>query len=250
MYRESELPPPRTLHDPQAVGIATFLGSPVAGAMLMALNERAVGRPREAWKVLGLGLAASAAIVALSMLLPSSIPSGAFGGVNVAIAMGARQLATEWFRKGTESGLLGEVRYRTRWAAAGVGLIAVLLVVGAMLGIGAATEHTTPHVELRPGANVYYEGVTEGDARRIGDLLRGEGFFQGTQETDVRYERVAGGHALSFIVEESRIDDATLGEFEALAGRLQPATDPSATLTVRLCKPDWTAVRELHAPRR
>lgn len=65
----------------------------------------------------------------------------------------------------------------------------------------------------------------------------------------MRYERVTGGHALSFIVEESRIDNATLGEFETLAGQLQPATDPGATLTVRLCKPDWTALREVPAPR-
>ncbi|MBU0550005.1 hypothetical protein KKF91_21365 [Myxococcota bacterium] len=37
-------PPNFTFHPPRSVGIATFMGSPIAGGALMALNERRLER--------------------------------------------------------------------------------------------------------------------------------------------------------------------------------------------------------------
>ena len=82
----------------------------------------------------------------------------------------------------------------------------------------------------------------------MGELLRAEGFFAGTRQTDVKYERIANGHALSFVVSEALATPDTISEFQRMAARLQPSTDPGGTLTVRLCGPDWAAHHEAHAP--
>lgn len=248
MYRESELPAARALHSPESIGMATFLGSPLAGAALLAINERRVGRPRDAWKALAVGVGVTAALLALSAALPASMPSGAFGGVSIGLAIGARTFAKDWFRKATESGHVGEVRYITRWAAAGVGLVSVALVMGALFAVMTLTEHTLPHVEPRPGAKLFYEGASAAEATRVGALLRDEGLFAGTQSADVRYERVASGHALSVIVDEARATPELRQEFQELARRLQPTTDPHGTLTLRLCDDAWTPHHELRAP--
>lgn len=247
MYRENDLPAPHALHSADSIGLATFLGSPLAGAALMAINERRVGRASAAWKTLAVGVAITGGLLALSMALPSA-PSGAFGGITMGLAYGARSTAKEWFRKATEEGRIGEVRYVSRWVAAGVALASIVVVLAVGVGAAVLTEHTIEHVELRPGANVYYDGVTEAEARRVGDLLRAEGFFAGTRQTDVKYERVANGHALSFVVSEAQATLETIREFQGVAARLQPSTDPGGTLTVRLCGPEWVAHHETRAP--
>ena len=125
----------------------------------MAINERRVGRASAAWKTLAVGVAITGGLLALSMMLPPSVPSGAFGGATMGLAFGARSFAKEWFRKATEEGRIGEVRYVSRWAAAGVGLASIVVVLAVAVGAAALTERAVAHVELRPGANVYYEGA-------------------------------------------------------------------------------------------
>lgn len=248
MYRENELPVPHVLHGPESVGIATFLGSPLAGAALLAINERRVGRPDRAWKLLGAGLGITAVLFAISAALPASVPAGAFGGLTVALAMSSRTYAKGWFQKATEERVIGEVRYVSRWAAAGVGLIFMCLVLGVSVGVAALTTHDLAVVELSPTAHIYYEGVTADEARRVGEVLRSEGFINEGHETDVRYERVEGGHAISFVVDEGRASPEVINAFRDLATRLLPTTDPHGRLTVRLCDNTWRMHHDVSVP--
>src|SRR5580700_8363532 len=62
------------LYSPQAVGLATFLGAPVAGTAIMALNYRRLGRPASAIKAMACGIFGTAALIGLAFALPAHAP--------------------------------------------------------------------------------------------------------------------------------------------------------------------------------
>src|SRR5436305_8047683 len=62
--------PPYRLFDPTSVGIAAFLGSPLAGAGLMAINYRRLGRQTNAIVAFVMGVAFTALAIAIANRSP------------------------------------------------------------------------------------------------------------------------------------------------------------------------------------
>jgi hypothetical protein len=107
------------LYSPLQVAAATLLGLPIAGALLMASNFRALGAPRSQRKALIAGVAGSIAVAALAWVLPEHFPGlvlpiayiGAVGGI-------ANSVQGESFRAHIAAGGLR----RSNWMVLGIGL--------------------------------------------------------------------------------------------------------------------------------
>ena len=125
------------------VVFATFLGTPLAGAILMALNENRLGKPRVAAGTVFVGVVASALLVTASFLLPDSVPGARFLGLGALFVIGAiaRARQGESVRRHLASG----GAKGSSWAAAGIGLAAlVVILVPLILIVLAAEQMTTP----------------------------------------------------------------------------------------------------------
>ncbi|MBD9415521.1 hypothetical protein IB234_13240 [Pseudomonas sp. PDM16] len=123
------------LYRMSAVGIATFFGTPLAGAYIMAHNLRALGqqdRVRNAWWM-GIGL------FALVMVIGYWLPDGASMGLTVAQVIGMHQYAKSLYGEAVAGHLGG---FRSNWRAFGIALlfllafIVVLFTVVMVTGIG------------------------------------------------------------------------------------------------------------------
>ncbi len=63
-----------TFFTPWQIYTASCLGSPLAGAWLMVRNHRALHHPEQGRQAVGLGLAATIVVIAIALMLPSSLP--------------------------------------------------------------------------------------------------------------------------------------------------------------------------------
>lgn len=115
-----------------AVGVATFLGSPLAGAYLLGKNLQALGRGGETGAVWGIAIAIFVVCMALAFILPESVPAIPFTIAQVAgMFFLAQQRIGPVMVLHTEQG--GPLY--SNWRAAGIGLLfglgmlAVVLVV-------------------------------------------------------------------------------------------------------------------------
>lgn len=70
--------PRARLYSVAGITLAAFVGSAFAGGLLMALNYRSLGEPVKARNALVLAFFATAAVLALAMVLPESVPGLAF----------------------------------------------------------------------------------------------------------------------------------------------------------------------------
>jgi hypothetical protein len=74
----------------EQITLAAFLGSPVAGCLLLARNYRQLGKGRAAWQALAAGTASSILVLLLAFCLPENFPNMA---LPFAYCFGLRQLA-------------------------------------------------------------------------------------------------------------------------------------------------------------
>jgi len=72
------------------ITLAAFLGSPLAGCLLLARNYRELGKGRAAWQALAAGTASSILVFLLAFCLPKNFPNVA---LPFAYCFGLRQLA-------------------------------------------------------------------------------------------------------------------------------------------------------------
>lgn len=115
-----------------AVGLATFLGSPLAGAYLLGKNLQVLGRGGETGAVWGIAIAIFLVCMALAFILPESVPAIPFTIAQVAgMFFLAQQRIGPTVVLHTEQ---GGALY-SNWRAAGIGLLFGLGVVAALLAV-------------------------------------------------------------------------------------------------------------------
>jgi hypothetical protein len=126
--------PPYKLYSVGAIVLATFLGTPMAGGAIMALNYKRLGRPTAALHTLGWTTLATAMILAAGMMVPDEvhIPSG---------ALVVPQIFVMYYLAKSLQGPLIEAHRRnsgrlaSSWGAAGIGILAAIIVVVAIVAV-------------------------------------------------------------------------------------------------------------------
>ncbi len=170
----SEPPKPAlAIFDARAIAVAMFLGSPIAGAALWAVNEVRVGRPGRALAALATGLAVTAALLAIGAV---GIPSSVSLGLSIGATVGAHTAAQAWERQ-----LRAEDRFEITHAsmaiavgAGGLGCLGVLGLLALTLAGSDLTEGDACDEEVAScidGATALW--CDHGVVRRIG--CHGEG---------------------------------------------------------------------------
>lgn len=202
-----------------AIVLATFLGSPVAGTVLMAVNYWRLGRKSAAGISIAAGFLATASIFAVAAALPEETPNSPF--------IVAQLLGMYFVARAFQDGLVSQHRrthgrLASMWAAAGISLLVAVplgLVLFAALLLpdyeGLGTRY-----EVSDKEEIFYSGECDtDDARRLARRLREEEFFDGSSESTVLISLLDGQYTISFTVTDGAWDETlvvayyrTLGE--------------------------------------
>ena len=115
------------------ITLATFLGAPIAGCLLLARNYRVLGNGAAAWQSLVAGIVATILLFLIAFWLPENFPNMA---LPVAYCFGMRQLVN--YLQGSEIANRG----KGSWAvtvAVGVGCLVIIfgLIVGLVIALNA-----------------------------------------------------------------------------------------------------------------
>jgi hypothetical protein len=121
------------LYTTQHVTLATFFGTPLAGFILLGVNESRMGRPEQMTKMLGLGVVASFIVVVLALVLPEEFPGFV---LSLAYLLGMQALAKHWQGEEVMARLSNGTPKASGWVAFGIGLLCLLpfLVAGFTIG--------------------------------------------------------------------------------------------------------------------
>lgn len=109
-----------------AVGWATFFGTPLAGAYVLAHNLRQYGLHKELQRTWWLAIGIFVVVTALGFLLPDNVSGTAFTVVQV-IAM--YQYAKSLLGARLQQHAAGQGRLYSNWRAVGIGLLFILAIL-------------------------------------------------------------------------------------------------------------------------
>ncbi len=188
-------PPPYALHSAGNVYFGS-LGTAVAGCVLLAINFSRLGRKGAAWLSVLTGAAVTAAVVI--WVIEHGWQTGILLAQGVAMWLIAKQTQGTAIAFHAASGgrLVSWV-----WAVAlGVGTLACVLATMYFVGV---ERLMSQYVEFGPNQRVaYLDDATEADARRLGEHLRGMGYFVPGRDTHVLVRKTADDVEVTFVVVE------------------------------------------------
>jgi len=120
------------LFTPQHVTLATFFGTPLAGFVLMGLNETRMGRPGGMGKMIGFGILASAVTLAISLSVPDEFPSFI---ISLGSVLGMQAIAKTMQGDEIMERLSNGAAKGSGWHAFGIGVLCLVPVVAVAFGI-------------------------------------------------------------------------------------------------------------------
>src|SRR5579871_65006 len=233
------LPPPYRLFDTGAVGLATLLGTPLAGTVLMAVNYRRLQKgSAAAWAVI-IGVV----LLALAGLFGYLVPQAAATSVAVGLVFGVTAAAKSLQGEAVEDHVRRGGRLGSRWSAAGVGLGFLAAIGGAVAGAVFGTSlMAESKVAIGTNDEVFYNGsATKENAEALGAALKTAGYFTDRGATAI-LAKDPGGTVITFVVKENAWDDADMvASFEDIGRQVAPSVG-GFPIEVRLAN----KAREVH----
>jgi hypothetical protein len=230
-------PPAYRLYDVGAVALAAFLGSPLAGTVLMASNYRKLGKGGNGFLALLLGAAASVGEIYIGLTSTKS-PAIATLVLFVVTWFAAKELQGHAIQTHVAWGGQLFSKWRAVWVACvttlvlGGGVVAYLYYPGQLQKYITQAENqqkqlqtpqnpaSTPQNTVTIGTKdqVAYSGTaTANDATALGNALKAAGYFQDRGVT-VLLSKGAGGTVIGFVVADGAWNQAgTLASFEEIA---------------------------------
>lgn len=121
------------------IGVATLLGSVLAGAIMMAMNFVRLGRHATATGTLVAGIASLGAVGAIGYLAASHGIPGNFI-IPLLVAFATQAMAAEAFASQYAANEKLGVKPRSNWAAAGITVIVIALLVAVIMGAIISTQ--------------------------------------------------------------------------------------------------------------
>ncbi len=233
-------PPAYRLYDVRAVAMAAFLGSPLAGTVLMASNYRKLGQGGNGFLALLLGAAASVAEMYIG-LTSTKNPLIATLVLFAITWFAANQLQGDAIKTHVAWGGQLYSMWRAVWVSLltvlvlGGGFVAYLYYTGQLQKYITQAEQQQKRAETQPPApqtqptplnfvtigtkdQVVYSGTaTASDATALGNALKAGGYLQDRGAT-VQLSKGAGGTVIGFVVADGVWNQAaTLPQFEEIA---------------------------------
>ena len=202
--------------------IASIIGTPTAGCILMALNYYRSGEKKTAILTLSAGIA----IAAMDLVAPFLLPSILAGLLAVAALIAAIYFAVKIHRPFLQEQVSAGAQRASIWSGIGVG--AALWVVYTLVafisfgGLPTAGRFTTLAVGAKD--DVYYsQDVTEKEAKALGEALKSVGLFQ-DRGAAVFLSKHKQGAIVSFVVQDGIWDDQNkVSLFEQITRAVAPS---------------------------
>jgi hypothetical protein len=193
--------PAYTLFDANSVSLATFFGTPVAGATLMAVNDRRLGVTARGVMI----LIAAILVTALDVFLGWNIPQGFSAPIAILLVFAMQRIALRLQGTAVKDHVQRGGRLASKWSAFGVAvvfLVSIFAVVFFAIYLPAYKLDHGPKIVVGTKDEVFYSGsATQANAQAVGNALKADGYFSDKGVT-VMVDKGAAGTVVSFVVKE------------------------------------------------
>lgn len=110
-----------------------------------------------------------------------------------------------------------------------------VMVLAILLAFGLACNQYGEKLEYNGGEIYYTKNVTEAEAKKLGEYLVKQEFFDGKEKT-VQLDKQGGTYQFRMVVvEDKRNDESTLEIFKTFASQISAAVFDKAPVEIHVC---------------
>lgn len=121
--------------------------------------------------------------------------------------------------------------------------ISAILVLTVLLAVGLACTGYGTKLEYNGGELYYTDNVTEAEAKKLGDYLVKEGFFDGKKIT-VQLDKSGSTYQFRMVVvKEKQTDEATMEIMKTFAGQISKDVFGGAPTELHICDDQLKTIR-------
>ena len=238
------------LHPLSGVVAATFLGTPIAGAIVIAISLWRLGRRNAAIMIVGVTLLLMSAFFVLMMRLPYNFPRSAMTLPELLIMY---LVGKHFYGRELEKQRRAHGRIASAWKGAGIGLLCLVvlfpIVLGAALfwasvGPGALLTNHGEMIEFGNADIFISRDATAEDANRLEVALKELEYLYGARKS-VRIRRDGHQTIISFVVHDGVWEgESNLEAFRQLGVGLNEAGFEQP-LSIELCDANFEMQRSI-----
>ena len=228
LYYASAPQIPYRLFDSGAVLLATFFGSPLAGAIVMAVNYGRLGKSGKAFLAVVLGLAATALLVEIGLSGKTQ-----YSPLGIVFLLATWQIARMTQGKDVQEHTARGGQLGSKWTAFFIALATLAALFGVVVYAIATNQIQVPGTPNQNSKNfvtigtkdqVIYSGTaTKADATALGNALKADGYFQDRGVT-VQIDKGSSGTTISFAIQDGAWNQtSTLSSFEEIVREVAPS---------------------------
>lgn len=220
------------LFDSRAVALATFFGTPIAGASLMFANDKHLGKMGR-----GITILAAATLVTVSVIFVCwNLPQSGSSFFGLALLIGMTTFAKKVQGPAVQDHVARGGHLASRWIAFGVAIVFLAIVFGSIFMVYKTKEG--PKVVIGTKDEIYYTGTaTLAEAQALGAALQGAHYFQDHGVT-VLLDKGTAGASISFVVKDGAWNQPKMMSAFETIGRGVAASVGGLPLQVRLIDND------------
>jgi hypothetical protein len=156
--------PDGRLYSAGQIGLATFLGAPIAGCLLLARNYELLENKKAAWQLLGVGIGATIVLLIIAFLLPENTRgTGLSLGSCIGMYFTAKHLQGDTVERHLKAG-----GRKGSWGlTVALGLICAVIIIGLLFAVGITVELVSPSDAPIAKVRVSQAGQIELDGTRV-----------------------------------------------------------------------------------
>jgi len=113
------------------IAVATFLGTPLAGALLLGANFRALGKPASRKPAIIWGVVATVVVMVLAFILPDRMPNSV---LPIAYTMGMRQAALQLQGAALTAHAQASGPHQSNWRVFGISMACLAVTTTLLIG--------------------------------------------------------------------------------------------------------------------
>jgi hypothetical protein len=225
-------PPDYKLYPVKHIWWTAIIGGPLPSAWMMAANYKRLGEPKKSHVASGLGALAIIAAVLIAYVAERKFGGRGGIGLGAVIAGVVRSLANSLQGREIAAHEARGGRLESAWKSVGIMLVGI---AETLFGAAVLVGWLQTTVVVGGTHKITLEGMAEeGDARRMGEVLREAGVLPDGQETEMSLEKSRDEWTVTLNLNEGFLDKPDLAQlFEPVAARLRDRAFPD-TLRLKL----------------
>ncbi|MFL0249378.1 hypothetical protein ACJDT4_03010 [Clostridium neuense] len=190
---ESNILPQKKLWNPKSFIIFSMFFSFLPAGIMYALNYGRCGNKKNRWTYLLATIIAFIAIFTLCIIIPKSIAKTLFLSVNIALGIYFMRTQQKLYIEHIQNG----GKRASYFLPITICLIITGLIIAAMIYCDFIPDNS---IKYNKNELYYTDNITNSEAKKVGDYLESEGFFDNTSQISTKIDKQNNIYILSVIV--------------------------------------------------